>query len=164
MGPPEQYLATVNSPTLRGRALKRYQVIITESAEHLIDKVLTRMAARQRPYENTGVRIELDLNTHFVIKRTFIQPAQHLLLSGITESTTEAVRTGSSMSSSYFSPSEGSTPAAAWRSGAHEFEGRFPNLPDHYNPCFASKPLALCTDWPVQTIAQCGVSFLLIGH
>lgn len=108
--PPEQYLATVNSPTLSSRALKRYSIIIAESVEHLVDEVLMRMAARQRPYENMAGRLEVDLSSTFVIKRTFIQPAQRLLVSGVTTSTTEAVRTGSSMSSSYLSHVRGGNP------------------------------------------------------
>eukprot|EP00973_Karenia_brevis_P095939 12429883-Karenia_brevis.AAC.1 len=108
--PPEQYLMTVNSPTLQGRALKRYSVIVAESAEHLISEVQMRMSARQRPYENRGARIEVDLNVRFVINRTFIEPAQNHLVSGITESTSEAVRTDSSMSSSYLSHFRGGNP------------------------------------------------------
>ena len=49
---------------------------------------------------------------HFIwaIKKTFIEPAQNLLVSGTTESTSEAVRSNASMRSTYLSHYRGGNP------------------------------------------------------
>merc|ERR1712039_346580 len=100
---PDQYMAVVNSPALRDRTLKRYNVVIAESEEYLMEEVLLRMASRQRPRENKDERQELDLkkfDAKFVTKRTFICQAPMLLVAKtVIQSTTEAVRSGASASS-----------------------------------------------------------------
>ena len=45
----DQYLETVNSPTLRSRKLKRYNITIAERFEHLMNEVLSAMASKKRP-------------------------------------------------------------------------------------------------------------------
>lgn len=98
---PDQYLATVNSPTLRSQSLKRYKVLIAESEEHLMDKVLLRMASKQRHRENKGERMEFDLDVKFGTNRTFICLAPMLpIASTVVQSTTEAVPSSSSARSS----------------------------------------------------------------
>lgn len=100
---PHQYLETVSSHALRSRTLRRYNVDIAESEEHLMDDVLWRMASKQRPRENKGERVQLDLYgfvANFEIKRSFICEAPLLLVASIVaQSTTEAVRSNSSASS-----------------------------------------------------------------
>lgn len=102
---PDQYLEAVNCPILRSRTLKRYNVLISESEEYLMNDVLLRMASKQRPRENRGERQDLDLYSlvvEFEIKRTFICEAPKLLVANsVVQSTTEAVRSSAS-STSYF--------------------------------------------------------------
>jgi len=96
---PDQYLTTVNSPTLQSQNLRRYKVLVAESEEHLMDAVLWRMASKQRPRENKGERVELELSLQFVTERTFICEAPRLLIaSSVLQSTTEAVRSKASAS------------------------------------------------------------------
>jgi len=108
---PDQYLDTVNSPTLQSHALKRYNVIIAESEEYLMDEVLLRMASKRRPRENRLERAELDLAADFVTQRAFLCEAPKLLMAGtVAQSTTEAVRSTSSASASYFAHHRGVNP------------------------------------------------------
>jgi len=108
---PEQYRDTVNSPTLTSCTLKRYNVIIAESEEYLMDEILEKMASKQRPRENRSERVELDLDLNFVTKRTFICNApKPLPASIVTQSTTEAVRSCSSASASYLTHFRGDNP------------------------------------------------------
>merc|ERR1711904_288510 len=67
---PDQYLYTF--ACLHSCELKRYNVVIAESEEYLLDNVLARMVYKQRSRENRGERKELDLGNGFVEKRTFL--------------------------------------------------------------------------------------------
>jgi len=113
---PHQYLQVVNSRELRSRDLKRYEVVIAESEEYLMDDVLLRMASRQRPRENRSERLGVDLYSfvvNFHMKRTFIcQAPLRLAANTVAQSTTEAVRSTSSASSrpNYFAHVRGQNP------------------------------------------------------
>lgn len=113
---PDQYLQTVNSQVLRSHALKRYNVVIAESEEYLMNEVLLRMASKLRPRENKGERVQVDLYSfavNFELKRTLLCQAPLLLVgSTVSQSTTEAVRSSSSASSSssYFAHVRGRNP------------------------------------------------------
>jgi hypothetical protein len=118
----DQYIDTVNSPVLRSHTLKRYNVIIAESEEYLMDQVLVRIASKHRPRENKQERVEVDLgsfDTKFIAKRTFICDAPKLIMaSTVAQSTTEAVRSNesSSASTNYFVHTRGGNPRrrGAW--------------------------------------------------
>ena len=60
---PEQYLEVVNSHTLSCRKLKRYNVVIAESEEYIMQEVLLRLAYKQTPRENVEERVEHDLDS-----------------------------------------------------------------------------------------------------
>mmetsp|Transcript_36990 Transcript_36990/g.80771 ORF Transcript_36990/g.80771 Transcript_36990/m.80771 type:complete len:150 (-) Transcript_36990:280-729(-) len=106
---PEQYFDTIAS--LGCRHLKRYNVVIAESEEYLMDQVLVRMASKKRPRENRQEREELDLDVRFVELRTFICEAPKFLMAGtVAQSTTEAVRSTSGASSSYLAHARGGNP------------------------------------------------------
>ncbi|CAE8686918.1 unnamed protein product [Polarella glacialis] len=113
---PDQYLDTVNSPTLRSCTFKRYNAIIAASEEYLMDQVLMRMASKQRPREHRQERMELELDDwtfKFITKRTLICTAPQLLMaSTVVQSTTEAARSssGPSASASYFVHARGGNP------------------------------------------------------
>jgi len=91
-------------------------VAIAESEEYLLNDVLLRMASKQRPCENKGDRVELDLYNfvvNFELKRTFICKAPLLLVADtVTQSTSEAVRSNANASSSsgYFVHVRGRNP------------------------------------------------------
>eukprot|EP00928_Gymnodinium_smaydae_P013546 TRINITY_DN14937_c0_g5_i1.p1 TRINITY_DN14937_c0_g5~~TRINITY_DN14937_c0_g5_i1.p1 ORF type:complete len:441 (-),score=51.27 TRINITY_DN14937_c0_g5_i1:210-1532(-) len=107
---PTQYFEVVSA--LGRRKLKRYQLLITESVEYLMDQVLARMASKSRPREKVDEREEIDVRVcGFVCKRSFICEAPRLLMSGaVSQSTTEALRSGSSASQSYFAQARGINP------------------------------------------------------
>jgi hypothetical protein len=98
---PDQYLETVNSQALSARTLKRYHVVIAESEEYLMDEVLSRMSSKKRPRENKAERAEIESKSfyaNFVVKRTFIVEAPMFLVANtVVQSTTEAVRSNSSI-------------------------------------------------------------------
>ena len=82
----DQYLDVASS--LLSRKLKRYNVIISESEEYLMNQVLSRMASKMRPRENRVLRDALNLAQKIVDKRTFICEAPKLLIpSTVTQST-----------------------------------------------------------------------------
>jgi hypothetical protein len=65
--------------------LKRYNVVIAESEEYLMNDVLLRVASKQRPRENNAEQVVFDLYkfiVNFEIKRTFICEAPMVLLTG----------------------------------------------------------------------------------
>lgn len=106
---PDQYLDTVHS--LEHHSLKRYNVVIAESEEYLVDEVLQRMRSKGRPRENRADREELDLDPEFVHKRTFLCEAPKLLVAGtVAQSTTEARRSSSAASSNYLAHARGGNP------------------------------------------------------
>jgi len=111
---PDQYVQTVSS--LRHRSLKRYNVVIAESEEYLMEEVLQHFSSRQRPRENKAERSELDLHrfdADFHVERTFVCMAPSLLFADtVTQSTTEAVRanSGSTSRDDYFDHFRGQNP------------------------------------------------------
>jgi len=111
---PDQYMQTLRA--LKPLSLKRYQVVIAESEEYLMEEVLQHFASRQRPRENKAVRLELDLQTfdaNFIVERTFLCTAPSLLFADtVTQSTTEAVQANSGAISSdgYFDHFRGQNP------------------------------------------------------
>ena len=65
--------------------MKRYNVVIAESEEYLMNDVLLRVASKQRPRENKAEQVVFDLYkfiVNFEIKRTFICKAPMILLDG----------------------------------------------------------------------------------
>jgi len=115
---PSQYFGVMSA--LGKRKLKRYELLITESVEYLMDQVLTRMASKSRPRERRGERVEFDVDVcQFVIRRSFICQAPQILKSDtVTQSTTEALRSGSSSSHGYWAHRRGINPrrclSASW--------------------------------------------------
>jgi len=111
---PEQYFDTINA--LKVHTLKRYMVVVAESEEYLLEEVLARMKSKQRPRENVADRKmlfdgELDLDLHFIFKRTFVCIAPELLAAGtVAQSTTEAQRSSSASSSNYLAHTRGENP------------------------------------------------------
>ena len=68
---PTQYFCVMSA--LGHRRLKRYQLLITESVEYLMDHVLARMASKSRPRERRGERVEFNVDVcKFVCRRSFI--------------------------------------------------------------------------------------------
>lgn len=111
---PDRYMQTVSA--LKPHSLKRYNVVIAESEEYLMEEVLQRFASRQRPRENKAERSELDLHgfdANFHVERTFLCKAPSLLFAdSVTQSTTEAVKenSGSASRDDYFDHFRGQNP------------------------------------------------------
>jgi len=105
-----QYFHAISA--LANRDLKRYQLLISESVEYLVDEVLARMSKKSRPYARRSEREAIDAHTcRFVHKRTFICKAPNLITSrSVAQSTTEAVRSSSSSSRGYWARARGINP------------------------------------------------------
>lgn len=111
---PEQYLQTIAA--LPPKAVKRYNIVIAESEEYLINEVLLRLCSKQRPREHRAERVELDLLgfiTKFKVKRTFLCEVRFLSSArSVAQSTTEAVEAdvGPISAGGYFARFRGRNP------------------------------------------------------
>merc|ERR1712061_644348 len=86
-------------------------VIIAESEEYLMQEILQRLPSKQRPRENRKEREALAFDLDFIVKRTFLCEAPKYLDSKtVAQSTTEAVRSSSSATSTYFTHARGLNP------------------------------------------------------
>lgn len=107
---PSQYFHVMSA--LGHRSLKRYQLLIAESMEYLVDEVLARMSKKSRPYARQSEREDIAAHAcTFVYKRSFICEASNRFTSrSVAQSTTEALRSASSSSQGYFVHTRGINP------------------------------------------------------
>ena len=67
---PEHYHAVLYN--VAGRELKRYNLIIADSEEYLLDEVVLRLSSKQRPRENRQERQKVEFMETFITKRTLL--------------------------------------------------------------------------------------------
>jgi len=106
---PDHYHAVLYN--VAGRKLKRYNLIIVESDEYLLDEVLHRLSSKRRPRENRQERQKIEFAATFVTKRTFLCLVPTLrVASAVAQSTTEAQRSSGASSSNYYAHARGGNP------------------------------------------------------